>query len=92
MLRRGSRVAIYISSVLLFWFVAAPPAHAYIDPGSSGFIIQMLVGAAAGAALAVATFWRRIRLFFARVFGRGNDEPSSTASAPESETPPPPTA
>jgi hypothetical protein len=66
MLRRGTRLIVYISSVFLFWFIAAPGAHAYIDPGSSSFIVQMLIGAAAGAALAVATFWRRIIGFFRR--------------------------
>ena len=54
----------YVASVLLFWLIAAPNAHAYIDPGSSSFIVQMLIGAAAGAALAIATFWRRIIGFF----------------------------
>ena len=70
MLRRGSRIVVYVASVFLFWFIAAPNAHAYIDPGSSSFIIQMLIGAAAGAALAIATFWRRIAGFFSRRFGK----------------------
>ncbi len=70
MLRRGSRIAVYVMSVSLFWLIAAPSAHAYIDPGSSSFIVQMLIGAAAGVGLAVATFWRRIFGFFSRVFGR----------------------
>jgi hypothetical protein len=70
MRRRGTRVGIYIASLFMFWLIAAPSAHAYIDPGSSSFIVQMLIGAAAGAALAVATFWRRILGFFSRVFGK----------------------
>jgi hypothetical protein len=71
MLRRGTRLIVYVSSVFLFWFIAAPNAHAYIDPGSSSFIVQMLIGAAAGAALAIATFWRRIVGFFRR--NKGGD-------------------
>jgi hypothetical protein len=71
MLRRGTRLIVYVSSVFLFWFIAAPNAHAYIDPGSSSFIVQMLIGAAAGAALAIATFWRRIVGFFRRNKGDG---------------------
>ena len=77
MLRRGTRLIAYVSSVFLFWFIAAPGAHAYIDPGSSSFIVQMLIGAAAGAALAVATFWRRIMSFFRR--GRGKGEGAGEA-------------
>ncbi len=71
MLRRGTRLIVYVASVCLLWFIAAPNAHAYIDPGSSSFIVQMLIGAAAGAALAVATFWRRIVSFFRRDKAKG---------------------
>ena len=85
MLRGISRVALCIVALLLFWTVAAPNAHAYIDPGSSSFIIQILIGAAAGAGLAIATFWRRIRAFFAKVFGRGTQE---EAAAPPTAAPP----
>ena len=74
MLRRGTRLLVYVSSVLLFWFIAAPYAQAYIDPGSSSFIVQMLIGAAAGGALAIATFWRRIAAFFSRRRGGGEGE------------------
>lgn len=74
MLRRGTRLIVYVTSVFLFWFIAAPYAHAYIDPGSSSFIVQMLIGAAAGAALAIATFWRRILAFFSRRRGGGEGE------------------
>lgn len=71
MLRRGPRLIVYVASMFLFWFIAAPNAHAYIDPGSSSFIVQMLIGAGAGAALAVATFWRRIIGFFRRDKAKG---------------------
>jgi hypothetical protein len=71
MLRRGPRLITYVCSVLLFWLIAAVPANAYIDPGSSSFIVQMLIGAAAGLALAIATFWRRILGFFRRNKGGG---------------------
>ena len=66
MSRRGPKLIVYVASVLLFWLIAAPSAQAYIDPGSSSFIVQMLIGAAAGAGLAIATFWRRIIAFFRR--------------------------
>lgn len=58
----------------------------YIDPGSSSFIVQMLIGAAAGAGLAIATFWRRIRTFFSNLFGGGRSDGASAsdpASSPE---------
>jgi hypothetical protein len=37
---------------------------AYIDPGSGSFILQALVAALAGAAVAVTSYWNRIKRFF----------------------------
>ena len=34
---------------------------AYIDPGAGSFVLQALVAAAAGAALAIKTWWKKIR-------------------------------
>jgi hypothetical protein len=85
MRHRSARVAVYVASVLLFWFIAAQPAQAYIDPGSSSFIIQILIGAAAGGALAIATFWRRIVAFFRR-----NKDTEETGGAPDTGAGPTP--
>ena len=88
MVRRISRLAIYAAAFFLFWSIAAPSAHAYIDPGSSSFIIQILIGAAAGAGLAIATFWRRIRLFFGRLFGRTPSDDETSQTPPAEDRPP----
>jgi hypothetical protein len=45
---------------------------AYIDPGSTNFIIMALVAAAGAIGLTVATFWRRIRAFFGRNSGKAS--------------------
>ena len=34
---------------------------AYIDPGAGSFVLQALVAAAAGAALAIKHWWKKIR-------------------------------
>jgi hypothetical protein len=85
--RRSTRtlttVAKLLASIWLFWTIAAPSAHAYIDPGSSSFIIQILIGALAGAGLAIATFWRRIRMFFSR-----NKDKDAGAQTPPPAVPP----
>jgi predicted permease len=65
--------------LLLFSFIAAPHANAYIDPGSSSFVIQIIIATAAGAGLAIATFWRRIRAFFSR---------NKSDPAPKTDLPP----
>lgn len=69
---RRSRVlwsAAFVASLLL---VLAPPAHAYVDPGSGSFFFQLLIGGLVGAAVAVKAFWARIVSFFRR--GRDRDE------------------
>jgi hypothetical protein len=35
------------------------PAYAYIDPGSGGMLVQLLLGGAAGVAVVIKLFWHR---------------------------------
>ena len=35
-------------------------AHAYLDPGTGSMLLQALVGGAAGVAVLVRVFWRRL--------------------------------
>lgn len=35
-------------------------AHAYLDPGSGSMLLQALLGGAAGLAVLVRLFWRRL--------------------------------
>jgi hypothetical protein len=37
---------------------------AYIDPGAGSFILQALVATLAGIAVAVHTYWHKIKVFF----------------------------
>jgi hypothetical protein len=48
---------------------------AYIDPGSGSFIIQALLAAIAGAAVAINTYWKRIRRLLG-LASREKPEPS----------------
>ena len=54
-------------------------ACAYIDWGTGSFLIQMAIAGLVGASFAVKVFWKQIRTFFARLFGKkreteGEDE------------------
>jgi len=57
---------IRVLGLTLLAVTAAGPAYAYIDPGSGSFIIQMLFGLLAGAAVLV----RDVRLWFASLFAK----------------------
>lgn len=59
---------IYASLLLFLCFI--PSAHAYIDPGSGSFMIQMLIASLIGASFTVKAYFKvikeRIRLFFGK--------------------------
>ena len=61
---------------LMLLIVASPAAEAYLDPSTGSMVISAIVGLVASIALAVKTYWYRIKSYF-----RGRD--SETESAPE---------
>lgn len=56
----------------------APAAHAYLDPGTGSFLVQMLVGGVAAGAAGVAMYWNRLK---ALVFGSGTVQAEKDAGA-----------
>lgn len=51
--------------ILLFAAVLfARPAHAYLDPSTGSMIVTALVGLFASIALAVKTYWYRLKSLF----------------------------
>ncbi len=58
--------------VSLFIFLSwAPPAHAYIDPGTGSILIQGLIAAIAAIGVTLKLYWHRFTGFFSR---RSDDE------------------
>lgn len=65
-------------AVALAFFVCFPPsAFAYLDPSTGSMVVSAIVGIFASIALAVKTYWYKIKGFFKRG-GNANDkrEPS----------------
>jgi hypothetical protein len=50
------------------------PSHAYIDPGTGSYVIQILIAAFISVGFAVKVFWRKIKAFFLKVFGKAGHE------------------
>ncbi|MBO20954.1 MAG: hypothetical protein CMM26_01050 [Rhodospirillaceae bacterium] len=48
----------------------ATPAHAYIDPGVGGMLLQLLLGGLAGAAVILRLYWQRVTDTFYRLTGQ----------------------
>jgi len=59
-----------IAFVTLLLSTIAVPAHAYVDPGTGSFAIQVLIASALGALFAVKSFWSNLIASVVKVFGR----------------------
>jgi hypothetical protein len=46
------------------WIGSAGMAHAYLDPGTGSFFLQVLIGGIVGSLAAIKLYWTRIKLFF----------------------------
>ncbi len=44
----------------------APPAHAYLDPGTGSMLLQLLLGGVAGVLVVGKLYWHRVKAFFGR--------------------------
>jgi hypothetical protein len=64
--------AALVAALLL---LAPDTAHAYLDPGTGSYVLQMIIAGILGAAFAVKMYWFRIKRFVAGIFSkneRGN--------------------
>jgi len=51
-----------VLGVFLFIALLVPAtAHAYLDPGTGSYVLQIIIGAAVSAAFAVKMFWKTIK-------------------------------
>jgi len=65
-----------IQLVAFLPYVLVSPAQAYIDPATGSMVIQAVIAAVAAVSVSIGIFWRRLKSFFGRVFGRhrGGDD------------------
>jgi hypothetical protein len=47
--------------------------HAYLDPGSGSFIIQLLIGVLAGLGILLKVYWKKVTGFFSRTKAKDAD-------------------
>lgn len=48
-----------VAGAAIVYGASVAPAHAYLDPGTGSMILQVLLGGAAGLALAGKLYWHR---------------------------------
>jgi hypothetical protein len=46
-------------------------AHAYLNPGTSNFILQLLLAAFLGGVLTIKIYWQKLKDFFRDLFSAG---------------------
>lgn len=49
--------------MFIFNALLSNPAYAYLDPGTGSMVVQMIIGAIAGASVAIGAFWGKITNF-----------------------------
>lgn len=62
-----------LCAAALVLVMLAPPAWAYLDPGTGSMIISAIVGLFATVGLALKTYWYKIKAFFRK---DGNEQPA----------------
>ena len=80
---RKVRFDLVILLIILLLTVSTKPAHAYLDPGSGSYIIQLIIAGGVGALFTVKTFWLQIKNFFTSLFRQKNKQKEKTGSDPE---------
>lgn len=48
-------------------------AHAYLDPGTGSYVLQVAAALLFGGLFAVKAFWSHIKAFFSSMFGKGKN-------------------
>ena len=65
----------YLLTACLFaMLLASTPAHSYLDPSTGSMIVTAIVGLFASIALAVKTYWYKLKSFFRGSKGEGKPD------------------
>ena len=71
---RGFKKVVIVTLILLSWSIRK--AHAYIDPGTGSYILQIVIGGVLGAAFALKVYWKKVKFYFTNLLSKQtkNDE------------------
>ncbi len=63
-------VAMTATIVLLF----PKPAHAYLDPGTGSYLLQLLIAGVLASLFAVKLFWKQVKTFLKKCIGKKTND------------------
>jgi hypothetical protein len=70
-----NRLSIAAALLGVLSFLFSEKAHAYLDPGSGSYILQILIAALLGASVGIKIYWKRIKHMLRSTFsGEKGDE------------------
>jgi len=59
--------------ILLLFLVLEPfPVHAYLDPGTGSFIIQVAIAAIASISFTLRIYWKKLAIWLSGIFKSRN--------------------
>ncbi len=73
-MKRIDRFTIFLSTILIINIILTTPSYAYIDPGTSTMILQMIVAGIVGIAAALKIYWFKVKSLFKRIFSFGKKD------------------
>jgi hypothetical protein len=56
--------------IIILILCSVSKAHAYIDPGTGSYIIQVMIGGLLGAAFALKVYWKKVKAYFSNLFSK----------------------
>jgi len=59
---------ILIIAVYVLLFASIHDAHAYLDPGTGSYVLQIVIAGIVSALFTIKMFWRRVVDFFSNLF------------------------
>ena len=62
---------------ILLMSLTSENSYAYLDPGTGGSLIQIIIGMLAAVSSAVVYYWNKIKIFFLGLFKKNNDKENS---------------
>jgi drug/metabolite transporter (DMT)-like permease len=71
----GKCCAIAFAALALVLFILPAQAHAYLDPGTGSYLLQIALAAIVGTLFAIRLFWGRIKSFLRNLFSKQEKEP-----------------
>jgi hypothetical protein len=70
--------------LLLLTALVSPYAHAYIDPGSGSFLVQMAIASLIGAGFTIKMYYRNLKEKISTFFSGKKAEPTDKEPTKES--------